>query len=188
MVEPVMGFFDHVQVGEGRFYHDDIGAFGDVALDLPHGHAPVGRVHLVAAPVAELGRGVGGHAEWTVEGGGVFGGVAHDRHIGIPMVVQGSADGPHLTVHHRRRGHQIRSGLYLGQGCPGQQLQAGVVVHVTVFHDAAVTVVGILAETNVGDDQHIGDIALDYPDRFLDDSLGVVSLGPNSVFLRGQAE
>src|ERR1035438_7293621 len=46
---------------------DHVGAFLQVELDLAHGFAAVGGVHLVAAPVAELRRGFGGLAERPVE-------------------------------------------------------------------------------------------------------------------------
>jgi hypothetical protein len=35
-------------------HHDDVGAFLDVQRDFAHGLARVGRIHLVAAAVAEL--------------------------------------------------------------------------------------------------------------------------------------
>ena len=53
--------------GQGRLDHDDVGPFGQVERDLAQGLVAVGRVHLVAAAVAELRRRFGGVAERTVE-------------------------------------------------------------------------------------------------------------------------
>ena len=47
---------DDVEVGERRFHHDHVGAFVDIGFHFRHGFASVRRVHLVAAPVAELAR------------------------------------------------------------------------------------------------------------------------------------
>ena len=81
-IEALAGGADDVEVGHGGLHQDHVGAFGDVEVDLAHGLAEVGAVHLIAAAVAELGGGVGGLAEGAVEGGGEFGGVAEDGRVG----------------------------------------------------------------------------------------------------------
>ena len=188
MVEAFPSPSYHVHVGHGRFYHDDVGALGDVACDLTHRFPGVGRVHLVAAAVTELGSRTGGYPEGSVEGRSVLGGVTHDRHIFVTVVVQGVADGFHLPVHHGRWRNHVGAGLYLCYGRSGQQFQRGVVVHLTVVDDAAVAVVGVLAHAHVGDNHHAGYFFLDGPDRFLDYSFRVVSFGAHRVLLRRQSK
>ena len=58
----------HVQVGHGGLHQDHVRAFFEVEVDLAHGLAQVGAVHLVGLAVAELRRGVGRLAEGPVEG------------------------------------------------------------------------------------------------------------------------
>ena len=81
-IEALAGGADDVEVGHGGLHQEHVGAFGDVEVDLAHGFAEIGAVHLVAAAVAELRRGVGGLAEGAVEGGGEFRGVAEDGRVG----------------------------------------------------------------------------------------------------------
>src|SRR5690348_15031311 len=44
----------NVQVGEGRFHHDDVRALFDIERNFAHRFPLIGRVHLVRAAVAEL--------------------------------------------------------------------------------------------------------------------------------------
>ena len=81
-VEALAGGADDVEVGEGGLHQDHVGALGDVEVDLAHGFAKIRAVHLIAAAVAELRRGVGGLAEGAVKGGGELGGVAKDGRVG----------------------------------------------------------------------------------------------------------
>ena len=89
-----------------------------------------GRVHLVAAAVAELRGALGGLAERAVEGAGVLGGVAHDRHVREAVGVQPPADRPDHAVHHAAGGDHVGAGPGVDHGLPAEQLQRGVVVHV----------------------------------------------------------
>ena len=59
---------EDVKVGIAGLHQEHVRPLGDVLLDLPHGFAEVGAVHLVAAAVAELRGGVGRLAERAVEG------------------------------------------------------------------------------------------------------------------------
>ena len=74
-----------VEIGQRRLDHDHVGPFGQVERHLAQRLAGVGgRVHLVAAAIAELRRAFGGVAERAVERAGELGRVAHDRHVREP--------------------------------------------------------------------------------------------------------
>ena len=79
---------DHVEVRGRGLDHYHVRALGQIELSLPDPLEGVGRVHLVSAPVAELGRGLRGLAEGPVVGGGVLGAVGHDRHVGVALLVE----------------------------------------------------------------------------------------------------
>ncbi len=72
MPEARLHLGDDVQVGHRGLHHHDVGAFVDVDLDFAQRFLDVGRVHLVAAPVAELRRGFGRLAERPVEARAAF--------------------------------------------------------------------------------------------------------------------
>ena len=72
---------DQIEIRHRRLDHDHVGAFFQIELDLAHGLAPVGRVHLIAAPVAELRRGFGGFAERPVKHRGELGRVGQNRRV-----------------------------------------------------------------------------------------------------------
>lgn len=72
---------DDVEIGQGRFDHDDVGPFVEVEVDFLQGFTAVGRIHLIAPAVAEVRCRIGSVAEGTVIGRGVFGGVGHDADI-----------------------------------------------------------------------------------------------------------
>ena len=98
------------------------------------------------------------------------------------------ANGPHLTVHHGRRRNQVGPGLGVGHRGLRQQFQGPVVVYPSVFNDAAMPVVRVLAHANVGDDHHVGSGLLDSPDGFLHDAFRVVALRAQGVFFRRKPE
>ena len=70
---------DDVEVRQRGLHHHDVGALLEIERDLAQRLARVARVHLVAAAVAERGRGLGRLAERAVEAGRVLGGVRQDR-------------------------------------------------------------------------------------------------------------
>ncbi len=75
------------------------------------------------------------------------------------VFVQRVADFGHPAVHHVRRGHHVGSGLGVGQGRAGQQVQGGVVIDDLFFHHAAVAVIGVLAQADVGDHDQLRQFA-----------------------------
>src|SRR5438034_166366 len=77
----------------GLLDHDDVRPLGQVERDLAQGLVAVGRVHLIAAAVAELRRRFGRVAERAVEAGGVLGRVAHDGQPGKAGGIEAAANG-----------------------------------------------------------------------------------------------
>ena len=74
---------DDVEVRQRGLHHHHVGALGDVERGLVERLAGVGRVHLVAAPVAELRRALGGVAERSVQRRRVLRRVGEDRGVGV---------------------------------------------------------------------------------------------------------
>ncbi len=70
--------------------------------------------------------------------------------------VESGADCPDHAVHHSAGSDDVGSGLRVAYRLPCQQLQRGIVVDVhspnLLIEHAALPVIGVLAETNVGDD------------------------------------
>src|SRR6185312_11471673 len=109
------------------FDHDDVGAFLDVERDFAQGFGGVAGVHLVAAAVAELGRGFGGFAERAVKGGRKFRGVTHDGRVEVPIGIQLCANGGDAAVHHVAGGDDVGAGGGVAGGGLGEEFQCGVV-------------------------------------------------------------
>ena len=190
-IEALAGGADDVEVREGGLHEEQVGAFGHVERDLAHGLTNVSPVHLIAAAVAELRRGVGGLAEGAVKGGGELGGVAHDGRVGEGGGVERGADGFDAAVHHVGGGDDVGAGGGEGDGGAGEEWEGGVVVDVVVAwifqaagwifgaagaivnDDAAVAVGGVLAEADVGDEDERVDRAggFEGAEGLLDDSL-----------------
>jgi hypothetical protein len=144
----------------------------------------VARVHLVGGAAPEPRRALGSLTERTVQRGGELGRVGEDRGLGEAGLVERVPDGRHLTVHHPARGDHVRPRLGLGHRDALVALQRGVVVEqrdpratrttgtrlvimagVGVAcgsrcrqvgpENAAVAVVGVLAQTEVADQDHV---------------------------------
>ena len=92
------------------------------------------------------------------------------------------------AVHHVRGRDDVGAGFGMGERHLGQHLQGEVVVDVAVLDDAAVTVAGVFAEADVGDDEQLRHLFLEGGDRHLDDALLVVGAGAGFVLLRRDAE
>ena len=148
---------DHVEVREGGLHHDQVGAFLDVGADLGERLTTVARVLLVALAVATTHDGdVDGVAERPVERGGVLGGVGEDRGARVPLRVERTTYRRDLSVHHPARRGDVGARRGLRDRRPGVQLEGGVVVHLAVgADDAAVPVIGVLVDAQVGDEHHL---------------------------------
>ena len=74
-VEFVAHLANDVEIRQRGLDHHDVGALFQIERDFPQRFARVGGVHLIAAAIAELRRGLRGFAKRTVKGGAVFRGV-----------------------------------------------------------------------------------------------------------------
>ncbi len=184
----VLDLAHDVEVGRGGLDHQHVGALLEIEFGLAHRFGGVGRVHLVAAAVAELGRRLGRVAEGPVEGGGVLGAVGDDRHAGVALLVELVADRPDPAVHHVAGRDRVGAGLGVGDRDFGQQLDRDVVVDLAVADEAAVAVRGVLAEADVGDHREVGVGLLEGADRHLHDALVVVGARAGLVLGGGDAE
>src|SRR6266478_3956790 len=171
-IEFVADGSNDVEIGEGGLDHYHVGAFFQVEGDFFQGFAGVGGIHLVGTAVAELRSGLRGFAEGAVEAGAVFGGVGKNHHVFEFVFVEFFADGGDASVHHVGRSDDVGAGAGMGQGLLGKNGDGGVVGNVAVLDDAAVTVIGVLAKANVGDDEKFEIGFADGFDGALDYSLG----------------
>ena len=181
---------DHVEVVPGRLHHQQVGALRLVQQRLAQRLAGVGRIHLVAPAVAFLRTRVGGVAERAVEGGGELGRVAHDRgRLGEALVVERAADGPHAAVHHVAGRDQVGAGPGVRDGDAAEQRQRRVVGdRAVVVEHAAVAVVGVLAEADIGRDHEARRGGPDGARRDLHGAVRIPRGRALGVLRRGQAE
>ena len=148
-VESLSRCSDHVQIGKGGLHHHNVRTLLQVEGDLPERFAEVGGIFLVGAAVTEPGDGIRGLPERTVERGGMLRRVREDRSLLESLAVQGGADGGDLAVHHRTRGHEVRSGARLAHRGLREQLDRGVVADSPVPDHAAMPMVRVLAQTDI---------------------------------------
>lgn len=106
----------------------------------------------------------------------------HDGNVGKVVFIENAADLRHATVHHVRRGDHVGAGLGVGKRRLGQKVQRGVIVHGVPVDEAAMPVIGILAQADVGNHDQIGKLVLQGLDRALDNSVLGVGLGAERVF------
>ena len=104
------------------------------------------------------------------------------------VFVERVPDFGHPAVHHVRWRDHVRPCLGVGQRGPGQEIQRGVVVDGMPFDDAAMAVIGVFAQTDIGNDHQIRQFVLDLADGPLHDAFFGVSLGAQRVFLVRQAK
>jgi len=193
-IEALAGGVYDVEVGHGGLHQDHVGALTDVEFDLAQGLAEVGSIHLIAEAVAEVGGGVGGLAEGSIEGRGELGGIAENGGVVAGSGIEGGADGVDSTVHHVGGGDDVGSCLGEGDGGLGEQREGRVVVDLVavaiVCDEAAVSVGGVLAEADVGDkDEGVeGAIVFEGTQGLLDDAVGGVGGRGAIVFVGRKAE
>ena len=91
-----------------------------------------------------------------------------------------------LAVHHPRRGDDVGARLGLGHRDPGVELEGGVVVDLApVVEDAAVAVVGVLVEAEVGDEHdRVAELVAQVAQGHLHDAVGVPGPRPVGVLCR----
>ena len=181
---------DHIEVRKRGFHHHHVGALGDVEGDLVERLARVGRIHLVAAAIAELRRALRGVAERSVERGGVLRRVREDRDLGMTTAVECGTNRADLTVHHPRRRDHIGPGARLAERDRRVAFERRVVVDGTLGgQQSAVAMISELVEAIVGHEHHrVADLVAQVPQRGLHDAVGSVGTGTARILRGGDAE
>src|SRR6185312_11642381 len=100
----------NIEISERRLDHDHVRAFFEIQLDFAHRFPSIGRVHLVAPPVAELWGRLRSFPKWSIKTGGVLGSVRKNRQIRKSSLVEGLSDPADTAIHHVRRGNDISAG------------------------------------------------------------------------------
>ncbi len=95
---------------------------------------------------------------------------------------------PIASVHHVRRRDHVGTSPRVRQCLFREEVQRGIVVHIAVDDDAAMAVVGVLAQADVSNEQQIGHAFLDGTHRLRDDPGVTVSARAHTVFLLGNTE
>jgi hypothetical protein len=98
------------------------------------------------------------------------------------------SNGPHPAVHHVRRRHDVRAGAGVRERRFRQPLERGVVIHVAVDDVAAVSVAGVFAVADVGDDQQPRRLFAQGADGPLHDAIVIVCAGGHFILGLRQAE
>ncbi len=143
----------------------------------------------MALPVAERRSPLGGVSERPVERGCVLDCVGEHRHALEPRAVERGPDRSDHAVDHPARGHDVSACLGMGEGDAGQELERLVVQQVPVLvQHAAVAVIRVLAEADVGDDDEIRARVLEAADRLLDDAVLREALEAQRVLRRRDSE
>jgi len=127
-------------------------------------------------PVAEPRRTFGGFAERPVEGGGVFGRIAHDERILESSAVKRPADRLDHSIHHAAGCDDVGAGASLGHGCFSDELQGCVIIDVSPFRMPQWPWDVVFAKTEIGDQEDIRDGFLKRSEGFLDNAAGRVRL------------
>src|SRR5260370_9958699 len=140
---------DDIQVRQRRLNHHHIRAFFEVELHFLQCFPHVGGIHLITAPVAKLGRGLGRVPERSVEAGTIFRCIRKNGNVLEFVFVQDFANGAHPPIHHVGWGNDVGAGARVRERLLGKNRHGGVICHFTVLDDAAVPMVGVFAEAHV---------------------------------------
>uniref|UniRef100_A0A1X7ST66 Uncharacterized protein n=1 Tax=Amphimedon queenslandica TaxID=400682 RepID=A0A1X7ST66_AMPQE len=154
---------DDIEIGQRRFDHQEIRPFLDIDRRLFEGFSGIGGIHLMATPIAEFRGPLGGVPKRAVKSRSVFHGVGHDRKMVKGLPIQGLANAGDHPVEHRARSHDIGAGQGVAQRNARENIDALVIEHIAIgkvgvplAQKPAMPVVGIFADTNIGDDDEIG--------------------------------
>ena len=105
-----------------------------------------------------------------------------------PALVEGVADRGDAAIHHVGGRDDVGPGGRVRNRRPHELLDGRIVGDLIVDEDPAVAVIGVFAQADVGDDQHLRQLALERPDRRLHGRLRIVSGRPDVVLLIRQPE
>ena len=137
--------------------HDEISTLLQIALDRLHGQTATEGRQLIAGSVAKLCAGSSRIAEGSVEHRCEFRCVRHDRHASVKScALESEFDCSNSSVHHIGGRDDVSAALRQEHGHLGDAVNARLVVdRVILLHDAAVTRVGVCAQTHVDHEQQV---------------------------------
>ena len=144
---------DHVEIRKRRFNHHHVGAFLQIQPHFLQRLAGIGGIHLIAAAVAELGRRLRRLAKRAVEPGTVLRGVRKNGDVFELVFVEHLSNRADTAIHHIRGRDDISAGARVRKRLLRQDSQRRVIRHFSVLHDAAVAMIGVFAQADVGDDE-----------------------------------
>ena len=105
-----------------------------------------------------------------------------------PLTIQSLTDSADAAVHHVRRRHHVGTCAGVRKRLFNQDFQGCIVVHILAFDDAAVPVVGVLTETDIGNQQKAGHLLLEHSESALDDAMVIVGVRTDGILVLGNAE
>lgn len=179
---PIFEVSNDIEVGAGRFDHEEVGALVLVEDGFDAGGASVGWVELVSGFGEVVGTGgfgaADGIAERAVEGGVEFGAVGEDGDFGEAALVEGLADDADAAIHHIGGGDDIDAGLGVEDGHTCEHGDGGVIFDIGLvgIENAIVTVRGVGIEGDIGDDEEFGEVFFELSDGAKDECFGVEGL------------
>ena len=150
---------ENIQVGQGRFNHQDVGTFVDIECGLAQRFGSVRRIHLVGTPVAKLRRTFRCVSKRPIENRRELRRVAHDPGLAKALGIECFANRTDAAVHHVARCDHVGAGCRMGKRALRKNLDRFVVEDVKVVtvstRYAAVTVTHIFAKTDIGNNDKI---------------------------------
>ena len=98
-------------------------------------------------------RGLCGFAKWPVKSGAVFCRVGKNGDVLKSVFIEHFSNCADAAVHHVRRRDNVGAGARVRKRLLRQNLECRVIRHFSVLDDAAVAVIGVFAQADVGNDQ-----------------------------------
>ena len=163
-------------------------AFLDVLQRLAQRFIRVRGIHLVPATVTTLRRALGRFAERAVERTRELRRIGEDRSVGEACVIERTTYHADSAIHHVARSNDVGPRARVRDRLAYQEVERGVVVHLAVSQDAAVTVIRVLAHADVGDDDELRQLAFERAHRALYWSFVIPRAGAFGVLVIGNAE
>ena len=104
------------------------------------------------------------------------------------VLIELATDGGHAAVHHVGGRDDVRSCAGVGKRRGREKIDRGIILHLAILHHAAVAVVRIFAEADVGDDDETELGLADCGDRALHGAIRRGCFRAGRVLALGQAE
>src|SRR3990167_232481 len=100
MIECILYHPDNIEIGQRRFYHDDISSLFYIQRHLTQRFIGIVRIHLVGGAVSKSWCRLSSLTEWPIETRRIFSRVCHDGDMFKAVFVKSITNCPYATVHH----------------------------------------------------------------------------------------